>query len=406
MMQTGAAKIVVCDDETAQASDWRDGIEEIVGASGCVVEMFSLEQFQASVRELELRRSDLRTSASQSSGTATPFDEATVLIVDWDLFDFEIDHNRIDGAQVAYLARCYSTCQYIVGVNLDKVPNPFDLSLRDHPQEFIDLSVGASQVLAPALWTHAQPGCGFQPWSWPIVLEQAALLAGQAPRLEGCLDTKISDVLELPEGVLTALPRDVLAYLEVPGREDPMEVSIREWVQSGRSGVARKDLLQDDAAIGRVAAARLLKWFEAVVFPTQEQFIDAPHLVEKRPGLLARDPADPESWNGLAQRGRMPIPTLRESVLAQHAWESSWASRPMWDWAAVQADDALADTRKAVRPQPALVFAEDVSAFVPREEAKRFVAGVSGGNRARFIAQPTTEPPVAYIPSARLSMVT
>ena len=411
---TVSKKIVVCDDEGGQASRWKVGLEGLLRSGDFEVMAFSLQEFQDSLRALEQRRRDLRSPNKEptavedqrASREATPFDEATVLIVDWDLYDFEWKNTRIDGGQVAYLARCYSKCRYIIGVNIDKVGDPFDLSLVDHPAQFIDLSIGSNQVTHAGLWHDSGTPGGFHPWSWPLVLDSAQRLAERSTALASKLDVSLREVLDLPGDLLTALPRELADYLEVPGQPDALEVTVRDWVSTSRSGIARKDVLADDDAIARVAAARLLKWYEAVLVPTQEQLIDAPHLAEKRPGLLHGDSTNPSVWAATTCRGTDGQSGLRDEVIDAFRWRSPWASRPLWDWPALQQHAPLGETRRAPRPTPSLVFAEDVGAFVDAKTATRFVAAVPGANRVRYIARPADAEHVAYIPSRRLSIVT
>ena len=105
---------------------------------------------------------------------ATAFDRADVLLVDYDLFAFNRDE-YLTGAMVAYMARCYSGCGVIVGVN-ELGPNPFDLTLIDNTDSFADLTIGDVQIDNRGLWfgitDDPQPG-RFRPWSWPALLDAA-----------------------------------------------------------------------------------------------------------------------------------------------------------------------------------------------------------------------------------------
>jgi hypothetical protein len=401
--------ITVCDDLPDQAKEWLEGLEELDGVAG-VFDVRRLEKtdFQQGIGVLEARRTSLRnTGELPSSDEQTIFDDTDVLIVDFDLFEFEPANQRLTGEEVAYLARCYSSCGFIVGVNLDKVMNPFDLSLSDHPESFVDLAVGGSQVALPALWSGGETTSEevFHPSYWPLVPERTAFLRSRAASLEERMDDPIEQLLELPDHALQVLTRTRRNALEIPeAPEQSLSGPARRWLTHSVMGIDRKDRLAGQEAEARVLAARLLKWFEIVVLPGQDLLVDAPHLIERRPGLLNGDSADADLW-GRTCRFDLPASELplRHELLSNFVWDSEWVCRPVWLWPSLSVDQSIEATRQAPRPQPRAVFAEDVSSFVSKEQATRFQAKLDSPFSARWVAQPRGQEIVQYIPSSLLA---
>jgi hypothetical protein len=73
-------------------------------------------------------------------------------------------------------------------------------------------------------------------------------------------------------------------------------ISFRDFVTLSGNGLKGKDQA-DDAAVARIAAARLSKWLEDIVLPAQEILVDAPHLVSRLPELLTGDPGRLATWD-------------------------------------------------------------------------------------------------------------
>jgi hypothetical protein len=405
---TSLPYITVCDDLKDQAQAWVRGLKDLDGIEGKFeVRRFHKKEFQRAIMNLERRRASLRTDGKlPADDEETPFDTSEVLVVDLDLFDFELDNQRMTGREVAYLARCYSNCGYIVGANLDKVINPFDLSLTDHVEPFIDLALGGSQVDDPSLWSDTYCAEGsFRPWSWPLIPERARILRSRAKDLGSRLDNSLEQVLGLPPLALQALTRRRLSALEIPDEPSAsLSAPLRRWLTEATMGIDRKDVLADDEASGRVLAARLIKWFEAVLLPGQDVIVDAPHLIERRPGLLDGNSADPVLWREVCSLGRpaAELP-LHHDLLAPFIWESDWVSRPVWLWPQLATDPKVDEARKAPRPDPRIVFAEDISGFIARDEATRFEARLDSSFAARWVARPKATEVVQYIPSSLMA---
>jgi len=397
--------ITVCDDLEARAEDWEVSLRELLPNKHFVVERYPRQEFLSDLRTLGRRRAQRRHGAVDEAGDAfsgeTRFDRSAVLIVDYDLFDFMEHDEFTTGDTVAYLARCYSTCGYIVGVNQDKVSNPFDLRLIGHPRSFVDLSIGSSQVASPGLWsdgTDAWPA--FRPWLWPDLRSRNDALAKRARALVTRLDEPLREVVGLPPEIWASLGRNVAEWLEVPGEPEP---TLRSWTQAGGMGMDPKDIQSDDELLARVAAARLMKWFEWLLLPRQDVLVDAPHLVERRPGVLIGDASDVAIWSGVTVLNESVSAALRPE-LAPFRVADEWLSRPVWLWSRLSTDPSIELNRHAARPDPAVVFAEDASRFIDQAAARQFVARTDSPFPTRWIAQVETEEPVQYVHAVRLAM--
>jgi hypothetical protein len=394
--------VVLCDDQLATATGWRDDLNELPEVtSEFEVAVIKKDQFETDVARLEERRSSLR-QGKEADAVSTIFDAAAVLVVDYDLYEYKPEQ-LLTGDSIAYLARTYSSCGYIVGVNQDRISNPFDLTLVAHRSHSTDLSIGSDQVADPGLWSGAPDRWGrFRPWYWPVLTERARALPRLTEKLAGMLNDPLKAVLGLPRELLDALPRSVLALLDVPGRPDIGDVPLRDWVGCAQMGVRSGDRLADDQQIARVAAARLAKWFERVLLPGQDVLVDAPHLVDRRPGLLDGDTTEPESWQRAARLDASAEQMgLQVEQIAHHRFSGDWVGRPVWIWPRLSSDPALDDTRDAPRPAPRLVFAEDTSRFVEVDSARRYTSDVDPPFSSRWLALPKGG--IGYLPAARLA---
>src|SRR4051812_10875557 len=106
-------KIVLCDDERVALEDWAASIED---ASGEAPEVMPLDVFADVVHELNRRHVEAAGSGEWSAGRGPGFDDVDILILDYDL-RYLVKGEFLTGETVAFLARCYSSCGLIVGLN-------------------------------------------------------------------------------------------------------------------------------------------------------------------------------------------------------------------------------------------------------------------------------------------------
>ncbi|MFI5008928.1 MAG: hypothetical protein ACHQDY_01490 [Solirubrobacterales bacterium] len=393
--------IVLCDDELQTVEGWRrelEGLDEV--ATAFDVAIVDENEFRRDVERLEQRRKSLREGQEQDKAP-TIFDSASVLIVDYDLYGYKPDQ-LLTGDSIAYLARSFSSCGYIVGVNQDRIANPFDLTLMAHGAVSTDLSIGSEQIADLGLWS-GDPGRwkSFRPWYWPALPERADALARLRERLEGKLDEPLAQVLALPREVLDSLPRAAMVLLDVPSRPDIGEVALREWVHGSQMGLRPGDRVADDEQVASIAAARLGKWFERVLLPSQSILVDAPHLADRRPGLLEGDTSDPDAWQQTVRLGVGPEELgMGGAVLERHRFGDDWVSRPVWLWSRIATDSDLDGALDAPRPEPRIVFTEDASRFVEVYNARRYTSGVEPPFNSRWLAM--GQEGTRYLPAARL----
>ncbi|HEU4739277.1 MAG TPA: hypothetical protein VFS54_09385 [Solirubrobacterales bacterium] len=396
---TELPKIVLCDDEEDTAAEWRTNLNALPGIeSRFRIEIVKKTQFNEDIRVLANRRTQLRESKSPEAAQ-TIFDAAAILIVDYDLYDYDPQH-LFSGDSVAYLARSFSTCGYIVGVNQDRIPNPFDATMVAHRLLPTDISIGGDRVADPGLWCGSREHWhDFRPWAWPLLPDRAESLREKAEELESRLDHPLAEVLGFEEVEITTMPRSIVTPLDVPAQKDLAAITIRDWVLGSQMGLRSGDLLDDNRQIARVAAARLGKWLDRVLLPGQDFLVDAPHLIERRPGLLSGDSTDESSWQKVISLGE-GTPGLEADRIASHRFGDGWLSRPAWRWGKIASDQGLDDAAEAPRPDPPLAFAEDQSRFIEASQAKRFRSDLDSPFKTRWLGVPDSS--VTYLPAARV----
>jgi hypothetical protein len=419
--------IVICDDERSRRDGWKDRLESLLGAEHSV-ELLD-DDFKESFHELTGRREGARRLRAGAEGLAvdelpeeddwgktTAFDHADVLLVDYDLFEFQ-PTEYLTGAIVAYMARCYSGCGVIVGVN-ELGRNPFDLTLIDNTSSFADLTIGDMQLDNPGLWHGTNEGSSsgpFRPWCWPALIDAAERQARRSEEVLGHLDRHVLEFTGLTP-VKDHLPRSSIGWLERAGETEKL-TSLEDLARGGRLGYRRGDEAPSHRALARVAAARVAKWMETAVLPLQDVLIDAPHLIQRNAALLDvenfEDPSELEGadWNVTTRIPAAPEGCgLRAEVLPHKYIAPDWLSRPTFYWPKINTTGELPGVDAPYRvPVVDRVFCEDLSAFLPRNEARRFVSKLDSSAPTRWIADPETSghrelAEVDYQPMTRLAM--
>jgi len=379
-------KIFIYDDEPARVMQWKSQLERLAPIrSRFVVEKIDTDVFDLAVSQLEQRQSNARKGAPPVPPWGeNKFDEAAILVLDFDLLKSRRG-GYVTGETAAYLARCYSTCSVIIGVN-QFGPNTFDLTLKGHPESYADLNLGEKQLANPGLWK--EPWEGFRPWSWPLLPRALDAFQARVGELKGHLDDRMLSFLGFPEEGATILPRSTVEFIE--RKKNAEETTFRGFVMNSESGLRRKDRPLDDESVARIAAARVVKWLERLVLPGQDILVDAPHLVSRYPSLLTSKRKSLISWNKTATL--QEVSTLRVEYRKIEAFrfkKSDWLSRPAWFWHGVSNSPKVAEV---VNPwsadRPDYAFCEDISRFLPRDAAREFVADVASPFVRRFVVNP------------------
>jgi hypothetical protein len=376
-------KVLVVDDDELFADSVRTRLAEALPAMR--VSCSSGDALQSALAVLHDRRTAARDG--QAVTESCTFDEVDVLVIDFDLAKLPTT-SLASGEMLAYLARCYSSCGVIVGLN-QFGDNTFDLTLAKGAMSYADLNIGALQVTRPSLWSTVPRDGGLAAWAWSPIPAALDALQRRTDWIQPRLDEPMND--SLGELFSLVMPRGLLTELGHAG-----EMTWRLWVQS--RALQRKDKVPTDADQARVAAARVAHWLERVVLPTQDILVDAPHLVSRYPGLLA-NAADSDDWDATCDRGlsaRMNYAVLEPCLLPN--WQQ-WLSRPAWLWPNVR-ELAVAQTWEALPEQMAdVVFCEDVSRFEPPSAATAFDCGLRTAFARRYVRRLDG---VDYQPSVRL----
>lgn len=411
MSQAGRLKVMVCDDEEGVSRNWACELEKTVGADLLSITPLSPEDVSDAASCLEDRQAAARKSRATPTGThSCLIDEADVLIVDYDLLALRtLDGRRSTigetGERLAYLARCFSTCGYILALNQFNRAPTFDLSLRGHLESFADLNLSSQDISNEWLWREAPASeVGFRPWYWPNVPVTAQRLTQRVEEL-------LADIKKLDEPVLQLLGLDtdselrahwMTGQLDFLGsrREDgqpgsTFEITPRDFVTRSGNGVNGKDQAAGDEAIVRIFVHRIHKWLERQVLPAQEIVIDAPHLVSRFSSVLGSQDAEQLVWdrdNSIADR--LGAEVRRHRVL------DGWTTRPVWDWRTLRNDPAFPEVSDPWSARlSSSVFLEDTSSFDDRSNAKAFQASVWGPIAQRHTSEGVKD--VEYAPLLR-----
>jgi len=377
--------VLICDDEQRSVDAWRERLEQL--AIPFQVQGLAGRALGTAIKALEARREVARSSRKRAADWEEhEFDKADILIIDYDLLNVDDPASAMSGENVAYLARCYSHCGLIVGLNQYDRENAFDLSLRGHPESYADVNLSADQLDSPGLWRL--PWTGFRPWYWPLLPTAVAAFQKRVARLTRHLDDKILPFLGFTPETISILPRSTIECLG--SGKSPEDTTFRIFVDKSVMGKRPKDKV-DETQVARVAAARVGKWLERVVLPGQDILVDAPHLALRFPSLLGGDINKVGTWDASAslppskslwsEKGQ-----LREKVQRHRFREQDWLSRPVWFWNEVSRLEAIAEIKKPWSAErPDLVFCEDVSRFLRQQEAREFVADLASPFVRRFV---------------------
>ena len=415
-------KIFIVDDQEAIVEKWLEklGSVEKVRDDYEIVPVKS-DEFKKALNRLEKRRKLARSLEGgdrilYDQTEACLFDDAHILIVDYDLLDFDIikegevpdDHlaGVATGERVVYLARCYSRCGLLVVLNQFGY-NRFDLKLEAHSEFYADINLGSKQLDNPNLWNGGLP-TGFRPWSWFSLLEAAKSFESRYEELlVGCvdqgtsssLDSPILKYLGFPDNFTDYFPRSVTEFLG--DSKSLNELTFDDFVKDYKNGLKRKDKPLNDEAVARIAAARIFKWLERVVLPGQEILVDAPHLVSRFPSLLKGEAGDINIWNRTALQDDPENLPVDHEFLNEYAFRGNWTSRPAWFWHMLRNNEAIAEIKDpfaAYGNSNALevVFCEDISSFLPKNATREFVADLPSPFVRRFVVDPDTQEGCRY----------
>jgi len=387
-------RIVVYDDEERLGRRYASVLQKLKVVSDLFeVESISNSSFENEITLLEKRRSESRDKKAFAGDSL--LDEVSILAIDYDLLKSFNQKSFLTGEAVAYMARCFSSCGLIVGIN-QYGQNTFDLTLKGHPESYCDLNIGSAQIGNIGLWSDTRKG--FRPWYWPELPKYLESFVERVRDAGKNLDSPISEVLGF-EDLLETFPRSVGQFIGT----DPLGATIRDFVMSSGMGLRPKDVVQDDGSMARIAAARISKWLERLVLPGQDILVDAPHLVSRYSSLLTKDHSKIASWNDTARFDKFDKLPLDHNVIRDYRLKKDfWISKPVWLWGKLVNSQGIAEVREPwKRESTKFLFCEDSSSFEKRGNCREFTADVDSPYTQRFIHAKMFEG-VDYRPRVRL----
>ena len=203
------------------------------------------------------------------------------------------------------------------------------------------------------------------------------------------------------------------------GKKKLEEVTFEDFVDFASGGITGRDRLASNQ-VARVAAARVIALLNLEILPEQSLLVDAPHLVSRFPSLLSNESGAIESWNLLCNPLNSNIAESLSGDVKPYKFEKEhWLWRPAWYWPEIKRDEVIREVKEPWNfEEPGWVFCEDISRFVPFEDAQDFTAIVSPPFIKRFISrrnaavasdhvdleEPTDTSQVEYVPESVLSL--
>jgi len=394
-------KVRIYDDERNLADQWAQGLKALAYQDkGLDVAILADKQFAADMDKLMERRRAWREHGRWETEDVA-FDDLDVLVIDFDLFDAKPAGSQsfATGEQVAYMVRCFSTCRFVIGMNLPLYrENGFDLTLRGHAESYADLNIGSKQLSNPGLWTaHVEH---FRPWHWPIVPRYLADVSKRITDVREGLDSPIYEVLGIPAEQFVRLPRAIGEFLGA----EPEKATFRDFVVGSGNGLLPKDEPKqgedgDPEVLARIGAARIAKWVERRLLPGQDILVDAPHLISRFPSLLHTPSDSIDDWNAAIALEDAKASRIDASIVDQFRLRKQhWLSRPMWFWDRIRECESIKEVREPWTAQlPEWVFCEDASQF--SADFQEFRADVDSPYSLRYIRRFDK---VDYRPQTRL----
>ncbi len=402
-------KIRVCEDDPILRAECVNKISKAIANSrGWTVE--PIDDAKHHIGELLARQASHLEDGVQHDG-ASIFDETDVLVVDYDLTMIDSTKARHTGEELARLTRLYSNVGYVIVTNQGNRSFDFDLTLLGKPRSYADLNIPAETLRAAGLWSLAAEG-DFNPWGWddiPATIAARASLTDELSR-NGMLDANILDYLEIPSPAVAAFDDDVYEFLNPEARDEAelrRKCTFRAFLQATTEKKALDRVLADDVRQASIVAiSRLSKCFSRLLLGPQSVLVDVPHLLERYPFLMAKaygDPADVAAWAGVPAAG---LAALDAEVAKDCAFQgaSRWIGKEALWWPLVEQHASVSALRAEFKLEKVadVAFAEDVSAFIPFEDATEFRAAFHNRFDRRYVQLVEG---YQYGPSRRLAFV-
>ena len=384
-------KILIYDDEREQTKRLNNKLDQALKKAGkyqdFAIETLCEDALQCSIEKLQNKQDELRDNGTCSDET-TEFDDTSIFIVDYDLLKSQ-STKFLTGEIIAYIVRCFSECKLIIGLN-QYGDNPFDLTLRGHPESFADLNLGEDQLSNPDLWRgnwgDFRQRC--RPWYWPNLSDALHNFDRKVAEVKENLGKPICEVLGFAPELFRLLPRAVVQFIGKVGTKEPAETKFCEFVLQSGNGLRPKDgTISDKDVLARVGATRISKWLERFVLPEQDILVDAPHLVSRYPSLIVNDGKAIEAWNRTAQLVDCDELGLNTDLIEPYRFKKDyWVSRPVWFWDKLRECESIQEIKEPwLTVKPNWVFCEDASRFYNRKDCGEFFADTDSPFTRRFV---------------------
>lgn len=399
--------ILVYDDDGQRTKKFRDklqtGLKKANQHKEFEVIPLSDDEFQRSIEGLQQRQIKFRSNKEihledGPEDEAKKIDKASILIIDYDLLGNQEEKSStgfLTGEIIAYLVRCFSKCKLIIGLN-QYGNNPFDLTLRGHPESFADLNLGEDQLSNSDLWKGdwGDSRRGYRPWSWPNLSDFLCDFGKRVKDVQESLGKPICEVLDPDFGpeLFQSLPREIIRFIGKYEEKEILQTTFREFVTKSGNGLKSKDADASDNntnrhILARIGAARVSKWLERLVLPAQNILVDAPHLVLRYPSLLDGDDKKIGTWNKTAQLIDHYKLGLDVDLIAPYRFKNDyWISRPVWFWSKLRECENIPEVAEPwLIEKPDWVFCEDASRFYNQKYCQEFLAHTISPFTRRFV---------------------
>lgn len=376
-------KVLILDDEYDRAVGWQAILSGYIDGD---VTVFAREQVSQFISELHAARLKSRGGDYSEVSMISEFD---LLIIDYDLLGLETENAAAwsTGAEVAYAARLMCPIGPIVVVNQFGT-SAFDLTMKRTIASYADLDVGSTQITARGLWS-TKGFTNFRPWSWPNLNVEASRFKSMYELVQANLNESVINFLAFDLEDFEApnfLSHEMAGLL---GIKQGSEISFRDLAKKV-SGVSVYNILEKDQKIvesmpdeqlARLATCIVWRWLEKVVLPSQLVVIDLPHLVSRFPWILSNS-SDVGAW---AELSTLETPAGLVDGLAECLYDHQGLfSRPVYWLEKVRRKFPMPDDFD-ISKVPDLVFCEDSSKFVARNDAVSFPSDLAGFDNERWV---------------------
>ncbi|MDP2946785.1 MAG: hypothetical protein Q8N88_01605 [Nanoarchaeota archaeon] len=371
-------KLLLYDDEKAAVTRYIKKLRNIDYVNQeCDIVTIKREKFKDEIKILEKRRLETRKKISWSEESV--FDDIDIMIIDYDLINPEETDLYLTGELVAYLARCFSKCGLIIGLNQFQLD--FDLSMKGHPESYCDLNINSNVLDNNGLWSDERDE--FRPWHWvkiPLYLES---MHEKIKEITENIETPLLNLLGL-EKIIKFFPRSVTSFLQ----QKPEKMTFKEFVLNSGNGLRwRKDDETTNDMMARISAARLSKWIERLILPGHDIIVDAPHIVWRFPSLLNGEFENVDSWNKTTLSKKYDELGIDSKKIKDFRYENSkWVSRPVWFWNEISNFSKIEEVKNPwSRREPPFVFCEDTSCFFEMTNCKEFLIDSDSSYLKRYV---------------------